>query len=83
MKIKLQIIILSLILISGCASRKTVTEGQVEADGAIVEDQADGSDEPNENQGKQKLKTANEVVSQLPANTSTQNEIEQIGRAHV
>ena len=76
MKIKLHLIIISLIIVSGCAGKKTVTEGQVEADGAIVEDQADDSDEPNENQGKQKLKTANEVVSQLPANTSTQNEIE-------
>jgi Flp pilus assembly protein TadD len=77
MRNKFYLVFLTLIIFSGCASNRTSTERQSEADGSLVEDQAnDMSDVSTEPQGKQKLKTASEVVSQLSGDTSTQNENE-------
>lgn len=77
-KFKIISLILISVLVNACAS-KPVSDGQMDSDGAIVEDQGDPMDGsyPNSPPTKQKLKTEAEVVSQNGiANAGTQSEVE-------
>lgn len=75
---KIFALLLAFALWNGCASNQN-SEGQIEADGAIIEDQGEPMDggSPLDPPTKQKLKTESEVLAQqVPTNTSALNEIE-------